>query len=89
MLAVENDVPHDAHEPYALIADFYKGVAVAQHAQEGLLHGVFSISGITENGKRDPVQSGSVPLHESPKRIFFRVLAGFGLHSAGCDLHPG
>ena len=43
-LAVENDIPHDADQPDAMIANLAERVTMTQNAQEGFLHGVFGVA---------------------------------------------
>ena len=61
---------------------------MAQHAQKGLLHGIFSVGGIAQDGERHAIERRGVLIDEGRERFFFRVLAGFVLHGAVGDLHP-
>jgi hypothetical protein len=61
---------------------------VAQYAQERLLHGVFGVGGVAQNGVSHPVEGCCVLAHQGRERILFRVLASFVAHSLVCDFHP-
>ncbi len=75
-LAVEHDVPHNADQPHALVAHLVERVAMAQHAQKRLLHRVFGIGGVAQNGEGNAVEGSGVLAHQSRKRLFFRLRAG-------------
>src|ERR1700757_4329443 len=81
-LAVKHNVPDDADKPDAMVADLVEPVAVAQHAQECLLHGVFSIRGIAHHGKGYAVERRSILLDQGRERFVLRVPAGFLLPRA-------
>jgi len=61
---VEDDVPDDADQPDAIIADFAEARLVAEHAQEGFLHGVLGFGGVARDRKSDAVQRGRVLGHQ-------------------------
>ena len=63
-------------------------VAMAQNAQKRLLHGIFGVGGIAQDGKGHAIEGRRVLVDQGRKRFLFRVLAGFVLHGAWCDLHP-
>ena len=61
---------------------------MAQHAQEGFLHGIFSIGGIAQNGIGYAIEGAGVLVHQRRDRGVFRALARFLIHRARGNLHP-
>ncbi len=86
--AIQHNIPDNADEPDAIVAHFAQGVAVAQHPQEGFLHGIFSIGGIAQDGESNAIESPRVLTDQGRKRLLFRVLAVLIGHSAFWNLHP-
>ena len=62
--AVEREVPGDAHEPDAEVADFGKRALVFHDADEGVLHGVLGLGGVAEDGVGDAEEERGVGLDE-------------------------
>ena len=56
-LAVEDDIPGDADEPDAMVADFAELFSMPENAEEGFLHGVFRLGGISGDGVGYAVES--------------------------------
>ena len=88
-LAVEHDVPDDADEPDAVVAHFVQRVAMAQHAQKRLLHGVFGVGGIAQDGKGDAIErrwrTGSTSAASASSFACWRASSCTALFG---DLHP-
>ena len=87
-LAVEHDVPNDANEPDAVVAHLTKRVAMAQHAQKCLLHGIFGVGGIAQDGISHAIERAGILVNQRRKRSVFRAQAGFIVHRAIGNLHP-
>jgi hypothetical protein len=62
--AVEREVPGDADEPDAEVADFGKSAAMFHDAEEGVLHDVFGFGGVAEDGVGDAKEEGGVGFDE-------------------------
>ena len=87
-LAVEDDVPDNANEPDALVADFAEGVAMAQDAKKGLLYGIFSIGGVAQDGESHAIEGAGVLVDQRSERSLFRAPAGLVVHRARGNFHP-
>jgi len=48
--AVDGEVPGDANEPDAHVADGVEGMVMLDYADEGVLHDVFGFGAATEDG---------------------------------------
>lgn len=66
--AVEREVPGDADEPDAEVADVWECALVFHDANEGVLHDVFGFGGVAEDGVGDPEEEGGVGLDERGER---------------------
>ncbi len=63
--AIEGEVPGDADEPDAEIANLVEGVAPFEDADEGVLHDIFGLGAAAEDGVGDAKEEGGVGLGES------------------------
>jgi hypothetical protein len=63
--AVEGEVPGDADEPDAEVFDLGELVAVLQDAEEGVLHGVFGLCAVPQDGMGNAEEERGVGFHES------------------------
>jgi hypothetical protein len=61
---VEGEVPGDADEPDAVVADGWELVLVFQDADEGVLHDVFGLCAVTQDGVGDAEEQSGVGFHE-------------------------
>ncbi len=72
--AVDGEVPGDADEPDAKVADGGKLFLVFEHAEEGVLDDVFGFGTVAEDGMGDAEEQGRVSLDE---RGEVRLRCGF------------
>jgi hypothetical protein len=61
---VEGEVPGDADEPDAVVANGGEFVLVFEDADEGVLHDVFSLCGVAQDGVGDAEEERGVGFHE-------------------------
>jgi hypothetical protein len=65
--AIEGEVPGDADEPDAEVADGGERFAVFEDADEGVLHDIFGFGGVAQDGVGDAEEEGGVGLDERGK----------------------
>ena len=63
--AIEGEVPGDADEPDAEVANLVEGVAPFEDAEEGVLHDIFGLGAAAKDGVGDAKEEGGVGLGES------------------------
>ena len=63
-LAIQDQVPGDAHQPDAIVAHLSQLAAVAKNAEKGLLHHVFRVGCIARNRIGHAVKRGRILFHQ-------------------------